>query len=172
MGSLSKCPVSWLQHGVGPCSSNQMHPKQAAPCQGGQVPSALSLPWLLLQGYMGSSLFLEGCSDFGKRACIHPVYPPSTSPRPGNFLSSHHGASCLCCTFLFMEYATTASFRGSHILPVSCIIFPCCIDKDKSSQRIIQSARTAWSPGSRLECLASCSSSGCSWGDKDSILMT
>lgn len=132
MGSLSKCPVSWLQHGMGPCASNQMHLTQAALCQGGQVLSApFCSSWLLLQGYVGSSLFPECCSDFTKRACIHPVHPPSTSPRPGNFLSNRPMASCLCSPFLFIEYATTASSWGSHSFPGSCIIFPCCINNDK-----------------------------------------
>lgn len=148
-----------------------MHPTQAAPCQGGQVLSALSLSLAAASGIHGvSNLFPESHSGFDKKACIPPVHPSSTLPHPANFLSNCHAASCLCYPFPFIEYAQQASPQGSRIFPVSRIIFLCCIDKGKCLARDHLVSWCSSSPSSRLESSASCSLSGCSWGDKGRIL--
>lgn len=150
-----------------------MHPVQAAPCQGGQVLSALSLSLAAASGMHGmSNMFPESCSGFDKKACIPPVHPSSTLPHPTNFLRNCHAASCLCYPFLFREHAQQTSPRGSHIFPVSRIIFLCCIDKGKCLERDHLVSWCSLSPGSRLECSASCSLSGRSWDDKERILKT
>ena len=105
-----------------------------------------------------------------------PVPVLSIHPQPLLILGALWAAARLphgcAAPFCVQSTSPAASSLGPHIFPVSCIIFPRCTDKNQCLAQGHCAASAFWSPGSRLECCAQGSVCGCSWGDKERIVLT
>lgn len=124
-------PCVWAsaQHRPMPQQPSASHACSSWP--GAHVLSASCLsPWLLSRGYLECQLCALKAVVVSPRKSVSHLSTHPQAPLVFGTFCNCHVASCLRCPFLFVERTAAASW-GSHIFPVSRILFPDRMDEGK-----------------------------------------